>query len=218
MALRKAVIVEVWAIADGENTQFTLDLTKDPYWVGSHTTSGIGGSIQNWDYSLINDVLAVEGAEGMSIDGTVVTITVPLQPAGYKHVVVFNVLFDPSAVLGPPVNVNAPMVSGPSGITNAAVGDTLTCTMGEWQNMVAEPHSYEYQWWNSTAQWVSDPILGATTDTYVIEATDNSMYVFCELTAINSAGEAMIASNIIAVGTVATLNENTRPARWRRHG
>jgi hypothetical protein len=218
MALRKAVIVEVWAISDGISTEFTLDLTKDPYWVGSHTTSGIGGQIQNWDYSLINDVLAVEGAENMSISGTVVTITVPLKPEGYKHVVAFNVLFDPSVAVGPPVNTAAPMASGPSGITNAAVGDALTCTMGEWQNMVVEPHSYTYQWWNSTAEWVTNPISGATTNEYTVASTDNNLYVFCEVTAINPAGQEMIASNIIAVGTPAALQERKRPTKWRQHG
>jgi hypothetical protein len=211
MALRKAVIVEVWAISDGENTEFTLDLSKDPYWVGTHTSSGVGGAIQNWDYSLVNDVLSIEGAENMSISGTVVTITVPLQPVGFKHVVVFNVLFDPSSPVGPPVNTAAPMVSGPNGITSALVGDTLTCTMGEWDFMVAEPHSYEYQWWNSTASWVSNTIPGATDSEYTVASTDNNLYVFCEVTAINTKGEAQSASNIIAVGTPAAL----QAAKWR---
>ena len=82
MALRKAVIVQVWAISDGFSTVFTVDLLKDPYWVGSHTTSGIGGTIQNWDMALVADVLEVLGAESVSISGTVVTVTDAAFPTG----------------------------------------------------------------------------------------------------------------------------------------
>lgn len=211
MALRKAVIIQVWAISDGISTVFTLDLTKDPYWVGSHTTSGIGGAIQNWDTALITDVLEVLGAESVSISGTVVTITVPLQPEGFKHEVTFHVLFDPSLTAGPPVNTTVPQALGPN--DPAAVGDVLTCTMGEWQNMQAEPHSYAYQWWNTTAEWVSNPISGATANEYMVQSADNSMYVFCELTATNTVSSNMIASNLIAVGTPAKLQDNLKRKR-----
>jgi hypothetical protein len=201
MALRKAVIVEVWAISDGVSTEFTLDLLKDPYWVGSHTTSGIGGVIQNWDTSLVNDVLSVEGAESMSISGTVVTITVPLKPEGYKHIVIFNVLFDPSVVLGPPVIVDAPYVSGPSGDQSAVVGDTINCTMGNWSNMQAEPHSYSYQW--RTLDFNNDDqeadIVGATLSSYTVASTDNGLIVYCDVTATNTAGSTTQDSNGVMV-------------------
>lgn len=210
MALRKAVIIQVWAISDGVSTVFTLDLLKDPYWVGSHTTSGVGGTIQNWDTALITDVLEVLGAESVSISGTVVTITVPLQPEGYKHEVTFHVLFDPSITAGPPVNIDVPSVSGPNGLTSAQVGDVLTCTMGNWENMQAEPHSYAYQWWNSTAEWVSNPISGATANEYMVASADNNMYVFCELTATNTVGSFEINSNLVPVGTPAELQARKR--------
>ena len=202
MALRKAVIVQVWAISDGFSTVFTVDLLKDPYWVGSHTTSGIGGTIQNWDMALVADVLEVLGAESVSISGTVVTVTVPLQPEGFKHEVTFHVLFDPSVAAGPPVSVIAPMVSGPDGNTDATVGDTLSCTMGEWQNMVAKPHSYAYEWIRMNASDFTQEATGGTDEDYTLTAADGGYLVFCYLTATNSISSAGESSNQIVVATL----------------
>jgi hypothetical protein len=199
LAIRKAVIVEVWGISDGESTEFTVDLAKDPYWVGSHRTSGVGGIIQNWDSSLAHDVIEVIGAESVSINGTVVLITVPLQPAGYKYEVAFHVLFEPSVAADVPVNVTVPMVSGPGGHTNAAVGDTLTCTMGEWLYMQAEPHSYAYEWIRVNLSDSSQEDTGGRATDYTLIAADGGCAVFCYLTATNTLGSAGVSSNQVTV-------------------
>jgi hypothetical protein len=118
----------------------------------------------------------------------------------------------PPAINEPPVNTTAPYADSPDGGITASVGDTLTCTMGTWEN---EPDTYVYQWWNTTAEWASNPINGATTNTYIVADTDNNMYVFCELIASNVAGSDVAISNIIQVGTPVKLNEQKRPKKWR---
>ena len=200
MAMRKAVIVEVWAISDGYSNSFTVDLLNDPYWVGSHTTSGIGGTIQNWDKALATEVLMVSGgAESMSISGTVVTIIVPVKPEGHKYQIAFNVLFDQSVAAGPPINVDAPHAYGPSNDGNAVVGDTLTCTMGNWENMQAEPHSYAYEWIRMTPSDFIQEDTGVTTPDYTLTAADDGFILFCYLTATNAIGSAGESSNQITV-------------------
>src|SRR4029077_57762 len=65
----------------------------------------------------------------------------------------------------PPVNVDVPHVSG-----TGTVGSTLTCTMGNWDNMSAEPHSYAYAWSGSGT---------VTGDTYVVSAADAGTNITC---------------------------------------
>jgi hypothetical protein len=86
----------------------------------------------------------------------------------------------PDPVLAP-VNVDVPFVSG-----GTAVGDTLTCTMGNWQG---EPTSYAYAW--ST---------GATGASYVIVAGDAGTSITCVVSATNAGGTtAAPPSNAVAI-------------------
>ena len=79
----------------------------------------------------------------------------------------------------PPQNKDVPMVSGPNGIEEAAVGQMLNCTMGNW---TGEPTSYAYAW-----QSGGEPV-GTNAADYVVSATDAARSIVCVVTATNAHG------------------------------
>lgn len=88
----------------------------------------------------------------------------------------------------PPVNTTAPAVTG-----TGAVGNTLSCTMGNW---TYAPTSYAYQWLRNGATRPG----GITTPTLVLLAADSGTSISCRVTATNPAGAGTPAvSNAIAV-------------------
>jgi hypothetical protein len=98
------------------------------------------------------------------------------------------------------VAISAPSVSAIPAVMplTAAVGDTLTCTMGEW---TGEPDSYTYSW-----QHGGDPTEIGTGDTYVTVAGDADTSVNCVVTATNNAGSAAAPpSNAVAVSAAAAM-------------
>ncbi len=89
--------------------------------------------------------------------------------------------------LFPPVQTSAPAISG-----TGTVGQTLTCTTGNW---TYSPTSYTYQWRRGGAN-----ISGATASTHVNVAADSGTTLTCVVTAHNAAGAtASSPSNGIAV-------------------
>lgn len=93
---------------------------------------------------------------------------------------------EPPPVLAP-VNVDVPLVMG-----DGVVGQSLTCTMGNWDN---EPTSYSYAWMRD-----ADAITDATADTYTIVEDDVGHSVGCIVTATNSAASvAAPRSNDVVV-------------------
>lgn len=93
---------------------------------------------------------------------------------------------EPPAATAPPVNIDVPYVSG-----TGAVGSTLNCTMGNWDNMSAEPHSYAYAWSGAGT---------ATGDTYVVGAADTGTDITCVVTATNALGStAAPPSNAVTI-------------------
>jgi len=89
----------------------------------------------------------------------------------------------------PPVNRDVPMVSGGS-----TVGSTLSCTMGNWDNMGTGEVSYEYQWLRNG----SDPVGASPTYTTVTE--DAGAAITCVVTATNVVGStAAPASNAVTI-------------------
>jgi len=92
----------------------------------------------------------------------------------------------------PPVNADVPAVTRNGAVTaSAAVGDTLNCTMGNWEG---EPTSYAYQWKNDGA---TDLGTGAS---YVVAATDSGHSVSCIVTATNALGStAAPPSNAVSI-------------------
>ena len=96
MAIQKCARILATAIADGESTQFVLDLATDPYWVGETTSSGVGGDITNWEPTRVTDVLMISGALGANMAGagsTAIIIDVAVANAGTVYEVVLDVIF-----------------------------------------------------------------------------------------------------------------------------
>jgi len=107
-----------------------------------------------------------------------------LQSAGgYDWDVVITYVPGP---LPPPVNVAVPAVTG-----TGAIGETLTCTMGEWQN---DPDDYFYE-------WLSDGVaVGDEHNTYLVDAADAGKAITCVVTATNASGStAAPGSNAITI-------------------
>jgi hypothetical protein len=102
----------------------------------------------------------------------------------------------------PPVNRDVPQVSG-----DPIVGGTLACTMGNWDNMSAEPHSYAYQWKSDASN------VGVGSANYVAAESDVGKTITCVVTATNALGStAAPPSN----GIVVTGNGATHAAHARR--
>ena len=78
-----------------------------------------------------------------------------------------------------PVNSAVPVISG-----TAQAGQTLTTTNGTWTN---SPTSYAYQWYDSDT---SNAISGATSSTYVLQASDVGHQIKVSVTAANTAGSS----------------------------
>jgi hypothetical protein len=74
------------------------------------------------------------------------------------------------------------------------VGSELTCTMGNWEGMQAEPHSYAYAW-----QLDGADITGGTA-TLPVVAADVGKSATCVVSATNAAGTtAAPPSNAVVV-------------------
>jgi hypothetical protein len=95
---------------------------------------------------------------------------------GWELVTVDNgyLFFKRPFVATMPVNVDVPLVMG-----EGIVGETLTCTMGNW---AGTPTDYAYQWRSD------DTMALGEGDSYVVAATDVGHKITCIVTASNSAG------------------------------
>lgn len=92
-----------------------------------------------------------------------------------------------------PVNVSAPVVSG-----TPKQGELLSCTDGVWTGTA--PITYAYQWvWDEGGYY--EPIVGATSATYTLEASDVGHLVACVVTATNAHSAVDAYSN--SVGSIA---------------
>jgi len=86
----------------------------------------------------------------------------------------------------PPVNVTLPVISG-----TPAVGSTLTCSTGTWQN---SPTGYTYQWLSNGSN-----IAGATSSTYLVVSGDQGNTISCTVTASNATGSASATSSGVSI-------------------
>ena len=86
-----------------------------------------------------------------------------------------------------PENSVAPAVTG-----TPEPGEVLTCSSGTWSR---SPASYAYQWLAD-----GEPIEGATTNSYTVQAGDVGDDVSCAVTATNTRGESEPAeSNALTI-------------------
>jgi hypothetical protein len=79
----------------------------------------------------------------------------------------------------PPVNIDVPAIMG-----TAQAGQTLNCTMGNWEY---EPDEYLYQ-------WKRGPTIVGSQDFYQCVTADVGNTLICSVTAINSAGSTTVDS------------------------
>ena len=92
--------------------------------------------------------------------------------------------------VNPPSVVDIPVISPEP----AAVGDTLSCTMGNWNGMQGEPAEYAYQWLSNGTDTT------ATGASYSIPPGDDGHVITCVVTATNGAGStAASPSNAVTV-------------------
>jgi hypothetical protein len=102
--------------------------------------------------------------------------------------------------VNPPRNTVIPYVSPET----AAVGEVLSCTMGEWNG---EPTSYAYAWFLDGAE------LGAVGATYTPVAGNEGHSVTCVVSATNTAGSATAPpSNAVTVTAVTARTTGHPPA------
>jgi hypothetical protein len=105
--------------------------------------------------------------------------------------------------LQPPMNVDIPFVDG-----TGEVGETLTCTKGNWRG---SPDSYIYQWKRDDAD------VTGTGDTYLIADEDAGCVITCVVTATNDKGStAAPPSNPVMVVEVET-DTASQPTMRRRN-
>jgi hypothetical protein len=90
---------------------------------------------------------------------------------------------EPEAPTAPPAVVDVPAVTGAG-----TVGQTLSCTMGNW---TGEPTGYVYAW---------SGLGTANGDTYVVGAADAGTSITCTVTATNDLGSTQAPpSNAVAI-------------------
>jgi|SRR5215471_715336 len=97
-----------------------------------------------------------------------------------------SLVFVPTNAPLTPAVIDNPHVTGVG-----AVGETLSCTMGNWEN---DPNTYSYQWQSGGTN------VGTNSNSYVIQASDSGKSIVCIVTATNGAGSTVAPpSNAIAV-------------------
>ena len=108
----------------------------------------------------------------------------------------------PFAVIDAPVNVDKPVVSGPT-----SIGSTLNATTGTWTR---NPTSYAYQWQRcDSAGNNCAAISGAQASAYTIVGGDAGSRIRVRVTATNAAGSN--AAQSVATGTVGSPGNLTKP-------
>ena len=102
----------------------------------------------------------------------------------------------PDEVTGPPIVVDEPYASGPSGQPSAAVGEVITCTMGNWEN---EPNRRAYLWKRRHPDGHVTPLENETEPEYTAVELDRGNALFCAMEASNDFGQAHTESNDVTV-------------------
>jgi hypothetical protein len=106
-----------------------------------------------------------------------------------------------------PTNITPPVISG-----SPTIGSVLTCDPGAW---TGSP-TYAYIWTRNETT-----IVGATGQTYTIQAIDAGSTLECEVKATNAAGSAQEGANeiqvpaVLPVNTVAPVVSGNPVVAWR---
>lgn len=130
-------------------------------------------------------------------DGTYRSVTPEIINSSQKGANVRNRFVNPAGSPHMPGIENIPRITG-----SPATGKTITCTTGTWEN---NPVSYAYQWYSAGVA-----IAGATTNQYVLKASDETKAIRCLVTATNAVRAVPVWSNIITA-LAFDVPENTEP-------
>ena len=91
---------------------------------------------------------------------------------------------------GTPVNTALPVIQDSQGHSPPITGDTLQATPGSWTN---SPTSYSFQWQDCNASALCTDIPAATTDSYVVAASDIDFAIDVTVVASNVSGSSLPA-------------------------
>lgn len=108
-----------------------------------------------------------------------------------------------------PSNTDAPVVTGIE-----AVASTLSTTDGTWDGN-PEP-TYSYQWQSGIQAGGGDMtnIAGAIADTYLLTASEETLYIRCIVTGTNSEAPAGVPANSAIVGPVISSLDVALQSKW----
>jgi hypothetical protein len=189
------------AILAGESFDNPIVATKLPAitgteQVGETLTCDIGSPVLTYSYVWENEGTPISGATSAtytlqaSDEGDTLTCLVePISSYGSltapKESPASGTIAAAPAV---PSNTVLPAISG-----TEAVGETLTCSTGTW---TGSPSSYAYTWENENVD-----IGGETSNTYVLQASDEGDTLTCGVIATNATGSSAEAESA-ATGTI----------------
>jgi len=108
------------------------------------------------------------------------------QPNGREYAA-FSIAIAPAVVV--PQNITAPSIFGLN-----IEGQTLQSTQGFWNY----GNTYGYQWYRNSISGTSGSsgVTGQTSSTYNLTSIDIDKYLYCEVSASNSAGSSSVLSDI----------------------
>ena len=123
----------------------------------------------------------------------------PLVTGTLARLGISEAMLAPLTAVGRPVNTAAPEVLG-----SPRVGQTLTCSPGEWQAQPAlTPSSFSYQWLIDGKL----PTTGTdTAKTYTVGTSDVGHSLSCRVVAVNSEGEGTATSKSVLVAATPELD------------
>ena len=189
-------VITLGVTADGDPIEGeTLTLTP-PQWA-SYPAASV--TYQWWRTGSPSNV-AIPGATGttytiQSADvGRYIYVEATISNGSNAVISVSNLVGPATAAPEAPVNAVAPVVSG-----TPTEGQVLSCSTGTWTGTPTPTYAYQWQR-DAGAGWSN--IFGATSSTYLLQATQIGATVRCVVTATNSTGAASANSN--AVGPIAS--------------
>jgi hypothetical protein len=120
-------------------------------------------------------------------------------PGNIASLIPLGVELPPPLPASAPINVDVPYLGG-----NGTIGETLTCTMGNWEG---EPETYAYAWLRDGEQ------LGSgEANTYDVTQADAGHAISCVVTATNARGSTQAPpSNAVEVPAAAAAAAGAKP-------
>src|ERR1700722_6490198 len=118
----------------------------------------------------------------------------------YGRVNTYSALQSLLGLSSAPANIAHPVISG-----SAIVGQTLSAATGTW---TGSPTSYSYQWL-TCASSICTPILGGTSQSFVVGTGDVGLSLEVSVTALNSSGSASSTSSQSGVVQSTTTTTTT---------